>query len=945
MNSVEVQVLCCERYDRRHESFAAIAASPLVVPSGHPFHGDQRVPFPRAGGAPRIQSRNELQPHSPCTALFLGPPAHGDCCSWPGVICHPTTGHVIKLKLRNSSPPPDDPPAAYDYNASPQQVLEINSSLLALTELKYLDLSSHDFHGVLFPQFIGSFKELRYLNLSSSYFTGGIPPQIGNLSRLRYLDLQFALDSHVDTLDWLTQFSSLQHLDLSGLDLALTNVASTLSASLKVLRMSECGINSFPISSSLADNITSLIIFDLSGNPSLISVLPEWLWNLSSLAHLDLSYCAFRGGIPDAIGGLPSLTHLDLSFNRELEGSIPGSMAQLRRLEELSLGGNQLTGNFPSWIQQLTSLTTLDLHENLLHGFIPGSLGKLGNLTELDLGGNSFQGALSLVHLDNLTKLELLDLSSNSLNISVHKNWIPPFQLEVAGFGNCDLGPSFPPWLRHQTRIKLLDLSGNEIAGVLPDWVWNISQFSIDDLELSDNNIQGKLPNFPEHTHLNMLRLVDNLLEGPLPDKLPVELSTLVLDGNHFSGQLPVWPYVGSVSLSNNKFSGAISSSVCQWTMLSFLDLSSNEFSGEIPHCLGESLYGLEILNLDNNLLSGEIPTTIGFLTSLGILRLSSNGLSGGISPSLQKCSELVLLDLSNNNFSGSIPTWMGETLSSLAFLILGSNHLSGYIPQQLAHSGKLQMLGLSHNNLSGTIPPNIWNFSAMASTSQVRNEELEYLEVELEMKGQMFYYSYISDLIRSIDLSCNNLVGEIPEGVGYLAGLINLNLSMNHLNGSIPQEIGRMESLESLDLSNNELSGNIPESLPSLHFLSHLNLSYNNLSGRIPFLQQLQSLDDPSIYAGNPGLCGPPISKLCSNTKVNQSGEPHETNAHEEGSEWLWIWISIVLGLVMGFWTFCGILFFNKKWRYGYFHMVDSLHDGVLLRLELLLARLRRRD
>ncbi|XP_074568060.1 receptor-like protein EIX2 [Curcuma longa] len=870
--------------------------------------------------------------------------AHGDCCSWPGVICHPTSGHVIKLKLRNSSPPPDYPPA-YDDSASPQQVREINSSLLALTELKYLDLSSHDFHGVLFPQFIGAFKELRYLNLSSSHFTGGIPPQIGNLSRLRYLDLQLALDSHVDTLDWLTQFSSLQHLDLSGLDLALTNVTTTLSGSLKVLRMSDCGINSFPISSSVAYNFTSLIIFDLSGNPCLISVLPEWLWNLSSLAHLDLSLCAFRGRIPDAIGDLSSLTVLDLSFNRNLDGSIPGSMAQLRRLEELSLGGNQLTGNFPSWIQQLTSLTTLDLHENLLHGFIPGSLGMLCNLTELYLSGNSFQGALSLVHLDNLTKLEVLDLSFNSLNISVHEDWNPPFQLKIAGFGSCGLGPSFPPWLQHQTRIIFLDLSDNEIAGVLPDWVWNISHFTIDYLELSDNNIQGKLPKFPEHTNLNMLRLAHNLLEGPLPDKLPVELSSLVLDGNYFSGRLPVWPYVGSVSLYNNNFSGAISSSVCQWTMLSFLDLSSNEFSGEIPHCLGESLDGLENLNLDSNLLSGEIPTTIGFLTSLRILRLSNNGLSGGIPPSLQNCSKLVLLDLSNNKFSGSIPTWLGEELSSLAFLVLGSNHFSGYIPQQLAHSGKLQMLDLTHNKLSGTIPPNIGNFSAMASTSQVRNEELEYIEVDLETKGQNLGYLFFSDLIRSIDLSCNSLVGEIPEGVGYLAGVRNLNLSMNHLNGSIPQEIGSMESLESLDLSNNELSGNIPETLPSLHFLSHLNLSYNNLSGRIPFLQQLQSLDDPSIYAGNPGLCGPPISKLCSNTMVNQSGEPHETKAHQEGSEWLWIWISIMLGLVMGFWTFCGILFFNKKWRYGYFHMVDSLYDRVLLRFELLLAHLRRRD
>nr|GEY96156.1 retrotransposon protein, putative, Ty1-copia subclass [Tanacetum cinerariifolium] len=49
------------------------------------------------------------------------------------------------------------------------------------------------------------------------------------------------------------------------------------------------------------------------------------------------------------------------------------------------------------------------------------------------------------------------------------------------------------------------------------------------------------------------------------------------------------------------------------------------------------------------------------------------------------------------------------------------------------------------------------------------------------------------------------------------------------------------------------------------LNFLSHLNLSHNNLSGRIPTGNQLQTLIDPSIYAGNRGLCGTPLEKSCS--------------------------------------------------------------------------------
>jgi len=51
---------------------------------------------------------------------------------------------------------------------------------------------------------------------------------------------------------------------------------------------------------------------------------------------------------------------------------------------------------------------------------------------------------------------------------------------------------------------------------------------------------------------------------------------------------------------------------------------------------------------------------------------------------------------------------------------------------------------------------------------------------------------------------------------------------------------------------------------------LSHLNLSYNNLSGKIPSGNQLQVLDDQaSIYVGNPGLCGPPLTKKCPETNL----------------------------------------------------------------------------
>ncbi len=89
---------------------------------------------------------------------------------------------------------------------------------------------------------------------------------------------------------------------------------------------------------------------------------------------------------------------------------------------------------------------------------------------------------------------------------------------------------------------------------------------------------------------------------------------------------------------------------------------------------------------------------------------------------------------------------------------------------------------------------------------------------------------------MNNIDLSRNNLTGEIPESLTNLLLLFTLNLSWNHLTGKIPKNIGALHRLETLDLSSYHLSGPIPPTMSSLNFLSHLNLSYNNLFGKIPY-------------------------------------------------------------------------------------------------------------
>ncbi|GFQ08618.1 phytosulfokine receptor 1 [Phtheirospermum japonicum] len=140
-------------------------------------------------------------------------------------------------------------------------------------------------------------------------------------------------------------------------------------------------------------------------------------------------------------------------------------------------------------------------------------------------------------------------------------------------------------------------------------------------------------------------------------------------------------------------------------------------------------------------------------------------------------------------------------------------------------------------------------------------------------MKGVMMEYTKTLGYLVNLDLSSNHLVGDIPPELTNLTGLIGLNMSNNHLGGRIPRKIGDMQSLESLDLSSNNLSETIPESLSKLTSLSHLNLSNNDLSRRIPTGPQLQTLNNPSIYESNPGLCGDPLLKKC---RINYETPPN---------------------------------------------------------------------
>ncbi|GJR37797.1 LRR receptor-like serine/threonine-protein kinase FLS2 [Tanacetum coccineum] len=275
-------------------------------------------------------------------------------------------------------------------------------------------------------------------------------------------------------------------------------------------------------------------------------------------------------------------------------------------------------------------------------------------------------------------------------------------------------------------------------------------------------------------------------------------------------------------------------------------------------------------------------------------------------------------------------------TLNNLACLVqnpvavlgdISNNSLTDVVSElHFAKHSKLGFLSMASNIINISDPIFV---TPLSSSSLIWFPFTEHLNSSVKGVDQR----YTSTLLYLVDLSSNNISGEIPSELVNLIELRNLNLSGNCLEGKIPDKIGHLKNLESLDLSKNQLSRNIPISMSNLNFLSHLNLSYNNLTGRIPGGNQLQTLDDPSIYAGNKFLCGQQILKSCSNNTGHESPKQRpnriskNTDQGHNASSDIWFYAGMGPGLFVGLVGFCTILLFKKSWSYRYFLFIENCY------------------
>ncbi|XP_045824813.1 receptor-like protein EIX2 isoform X2 [Trifolium pratense] len=614
----------------------------------------------------------------------------------------------------------------------------------------------------------------------------------------------------------------------------------------------------------------------------------DWLSPLSSLKYLNLSFIDLHKVTNwlQAVNTLPSLLELQLSYCKLNNFIINPSIQYLNlsSLLTLDLSYNNFTSQLPNWFFNHTKdLTYLDLQWTNIHGEIPSSLLNLQNLRYLDLSSNQLQGSLP-DGISQLPNIQHLCLYSNMLS-----------------------GSNIPSTLGNLSYLNYLSIGHNNFSGEISENTFS-KLSNLDFLELSSSNFVFQF----------------NLDWVP-----PFQLSYLLLSNTNQGPNFPSWIYtqksLQSLDLSSsgislvyrNNFSSLIE------RISYYLDLSNNSFTGGLPN-ISPNAFGVDFSY--NSFLSGSIPHSWKNSKDLISINLWNNKLSGKVLEHVSDWTQLWFLNLGENEFSGTIPIKMSQNLH---VLILRANQFEGTIPTQLFNQPSLFYLDLAHNKLSGSMPECIYNFQDL-SDSIVGS-------IELFTKGQEYHMEYADSIRKTIDLSANNLSGEVPLELFQLVQLQTLNLSHNNFIGTIPKTIGGMKNIESLDLSNNKLSGEIPQSMALLTFLEVLNLSCNNFHGKIPIGTQLQSFN-ASSYIGNPKLCGAPLNN-CTTKEEN-----HKSRGHEDGDsirESLYLGMGV--GFAAGFWGICGSLFLIRKWRHAYFRFVDGVGDKLYVTLMVKLNSFRR--
>ncbi|KAH0745881.1 hypothetical protein KY285_007538 [Solanum tuberosum] len=222
----------------------------------------------------------------------------------------------------------------------------------------------------------------------------------------------------------------------------------------------------------------------------------------------------------------------------------------------------------------------------------------------------------------------------------------------------------------------------------------------------------------------------------------------------------------------------SLPSNICQLKGLVKLIVSCCSKLESLPEEIGD-LENLVTLNAECTLIS-RAPSSITWLNKLKYLSFAYQESKFGVSFVFPEVNEglrsLESLNLSDCNLlDGGLPEDIG-CLSSLKTMYLNRNKFE-HLPRSIAQLGALQSLYLSNCTGLEELP----SFTGMSN--------LETLNLS----------------------NCNIIDGRLPEDIGCLSSLKELNLSGNSFE-YLPRSIAQLGALRSLDLSDSKRLTQLPE-------------------------------------------------------------------------------------------------------------------------------------